>query len=292
MSERATTPSFTLSPTWAVLASVLSVQAGAAYAKTLFGAVGPAGVTGVRLTLAAVILMLVFRPPVRGLSTAQWRAGLLFGLTLACMNFAYYQSIARLPLGLAVSIEFLGPLGVAVAFSRQARDFLWVGLAALGIGLIAPWRPGSLDPLGLAWAAAAACGWAAYILVGRRVGQVFRGAQGVALSMVVGAVLVLPVAYLQAGPAMFAPGLLLAGVLVALLSSALPYSLEMVALKAMPARTFSVLLSAEPAAGAVIGWLFLREALTPAQWLAVACIIAASVGATLGARKVPAVPEA
>jgi len=268
-------------PIPAVLLAVLSVQGGAAIAKSLFPVLGATGTVSLRVILSALMLLAAFRPRLARFTAAQWRAVIPYGVVLGVMNLVFYLAIVRIPLGLAVTLEFIGPLGVAVAGSRRALDVVWVVLAAAGIALIAPWSGGGVDPLGVALALAAGACWAAYILLGGHVSRVVSGGAAVAVGMAIAAVTVLPVAVASGGLGRLTPRLLAAGVGVALLSSAVPYTLEMIALKALPARTFGILMSLEPAVAALTGLIFLEEILTVAQWLAVALVIAASAGATL-----------
>ncbi|MFL6202261.1 MAG: EamA family transporter [Thermoanaerobaculia bacterium] len=270
-------------PIPAVLLAVLSVQGGAAIAKGLFPVLGATGTVGLRVILSALMLLAAFRPRLARFTAAQWRAVIPYGVVLGVMNLVFYLAIARIPLGLGVTLEFIGPLGVAVAGSRRALDVVWVVLAAAGIALIAPWSGGGVDPLGVALALAAGACWAAYILLGGHVSRVVPGGAAVAVGMAIAAVTVLPVAVASGGLGRLTPRLLAAGVGVALLSSAVPYTLEMIALKALPARTFGILMSLEPAVAALTGLVFLAEILTGAQWLAVVLVIAASAGAALTA---------
>jgi inner membrane transporter RhtA len=278
---------FALPPVPAVLLAIVSVQGGAAIAKRLFPVFGATGTAGLRIGLSAVMLMLLFRPSMRALSARQWQLVVPYGLVLAAMNLIFYRALERIPLGLAVTLEFLGPLMLAVAGSRRALDFVWVALAAAGIALIAPWSGSGVDLLGASFAILAGACWAAYIVLGSRVSRVLPGGPAVALGLSVATVAVLPFSLADGGLAHLTPSLLVAGAALALLSSALPFTLEMRALGAMPARTFSILMSLEPAVAAVCGLLFLREQLTGAQWTAVALVIAASAGATATARKMP-----
>lgn len=275
-----------LPPIPALLLSMLSLQGGAAYAKTLFPMLGAAGTSALRVTLAAALLSLIFRPRLRTLTPSAWRAVLPYGVTLGLMNLTFYLSLTRLPLGLAVTLEFVGPLVLALALSRRVADLIWVGLAALGIVLIAPrGEELHLDLVGAALALTAGGFWALYILAGGAVGRRVPGVTGVVAGMLVAALVTLPFGIVEAGPALLAPSALLAGLAVAVLSSALPYSLEMVALRALPARVFGVLMSAEPAVAALSGLLVLHERLTSRQWLAVLCVIVASVGISLSGRQ-------
>jgi inner membrane transporter RhtA len=269
--------------------AAVSIQGGAALAKTLFPVLGPPAVTSLRVLFAALILGLIWRPDLRRISRATWITLLPYGVSLGLMNLAYYLALERIPLGLTVTLEFVGPLTVAVLASRRASDFLWVGLAALGIVLIVPWpgQAAGLDPLGIALALFAGACWGIYIWAGQRVAKVFAGPQGVALGMGIAALTTLPFGLVlgaQHGAwTHLTPLILLISLGVAVLSSALPYSLEMGALRALPARVFGVLMSLEPAVAGVIGLIFLREHLSLIQWTAIACVMAASVGVTQGA---------
>jgi inner membrane transporter RhtA len=283
-----------LPPIPAVLLSVVSVQGGAALAKMLFPELGAGVTAAVRISLAALVLLAVFRPPVTRFTRAHWAAVVPYGVALGAMNLTYYLAIARIPLGLGVTLEFVGPLVLAVAGSRRALDFLWVVVAAAGIVLLTPWSgsAGALDMTGVLLALFAGACWAAYILLGGRLSRLLPGGQGVAIGMVFAAFTALPFTLLDALATKFTPGLLLAGFGVALLSSALPYTLEMMALRALPSRTFGILMSLEPAAGTLMGFVFLRESLTPMQGLAVFLVSAASAGTTLTARNPPPPIEA
>ena len=272
---------FSLPAVPAVLLSIVSVQGGAAIAKGLFPLLGAAGTTSLRIGLSALVLLVAVRPRLGQLRPAQWRAVVPYGLALGLMNFLFYCALARVPLGLAVPLEFVGPLGLAVAGSRRWADAGWAGLAAAGIALIAPWHGRGPDPLGLALALAAGGCWAAYIVLGRRTAAVLPGAPAVAVGMLFAAVPVLPFGVAGGSLRALTPHLLGLGALLALFSSVLPFSLEMRALRTLPTRTFSILMSLEPAAAALSGWWLLHERLLGSQWLAVALIVAASAGATL-----------
>lgn len=287
-------------PLPAVLGAVVSVQGGAALAKHLFPVLGPTGTVGLRIGLSALVLLLAFRPPLRKLTAEQWRAIVPYGVVLGGMNLVFYLALSRIPLGLAVTLEFVGPLGVALFGSRRLIDLFWVVLAATGIALIAPIVPitpitphggGSVDPLGVLFALGAGAFWAAYILLGGRVSRLMPGGAAVAAGMLVAAAVVLPISVATGGFARLTAGRVLAGLGVALLSSAIPYTLEMRALHALPARTFGILMSLEPAFAALAGWIFLGEILSPAQWLAVALVMAASTGSTLTGRRAPPTTE-
>ncbi len=278
-------------PIPAVLLGVVSVQGGAAIAKGMFPVLGAPGTAGIRVILSALMLLAAFRPRVARFTAAQWRAVIPYGVILGMMNLVFYLAISRIPLGLGVTLEFVGPLGVAVAGSRRALDVVWVVLAAAGIALIAPWSGGGVDPLGVAMALGAGACWAAYIVLGGRVSRVIPGGAAVAVGMGIATLAVLPFTLASGDLARLTPRLLAAGMGVALLSSAVPYTLEMAALKALPARTFGILMSLEPAVAALCGLVFLREMLTLPQWLAVVLVIAASAGAALTARSASATAD-
>jgi inner membrane transporter RhtA len=275
-----------LPPAALVLVGMVTVQIGAALAKSLFAAAGPPGVVLLRVGFAALVLLAMWRPwrgPVRRSPRADALAVVAFGLVLAAMNLTFYLSIARIPLGVAVTAEFTGPLGVAVAGSRRPLDVLWVLLAAGGILLLAPVPTGDvtrLDPLGLALALVAGALWAAYILLNARVGRAAPGGGGLALAMTVGTLALLPVGILSAGPALLSPVLLLEGAVVALLSSVVPYSVELAALRRMSTGAFGVLMSLEPGIASLTGLLLLHEGMTARTALALVLVTVASLGAT------------
>lgn len=291
-----TTPSADRSTLIAVLAlmgSMASLCIGTSFAKSLFAAVGAQGTTALRVGFSALILLLAWRPwrwPLRG---ADARAIALYGAALGATNLMFYMSLRTVPLGLAIAIEFTGPLAVAIFSSRRAIDFLWIGFAVAGLLLLLPLRlqPEGLDPVGIAFALGAGVGWALYIIFGQRAGNA-HGGQATSLGLLMAWIVVFPFGLAHAGTALFAPSLLLAGLAVGILSSAIPYSLEMVALKRLPRRTFGILLSMEPAMGALAGLVMLHEQLTPTQWLAIGCIIVASIGCTVTARRREPQPEA
>ena len=270
-----------------VLGAISSVQFGAALAKTLFDEIGAGGTVFVRVLFAALVLALIWRPRVAGLGRREGLLAVLFGLTLAGMNLAFYSALDRIPLGITVTLEFVGPLGVAVVGSRGALDLLWVGLAAAGILLLSDFGTTDLDGLGVALALFAGCLWAAYILLSARVGQVFPGGSGLALAMVVAAVLLCPVGVADAGAALFVPWILAAGAAVAILSSVIPYSLELEALRRMPPGVFGVLMSLEPGVAALAGFVVLGEELVPRELVAILLVVAASAGAAGGAKVAP-----
>jgi inner membrane transporter RhtA len=277
---------------WLVVAGVTSVQLGAAIAKSLFDELTPTGLVMLRLVFGALILGLLFRPRVRDRSSRELQLALAFGLTLVTMNFCFYQAIDRIPLGIAVTLEFIGPLGIALVGSRRSSDFLWVAMAAAGIALLAPGiGEEGLDPVGVAFALGAGVLWAAYITLSIRVGRAYSGPTGLVLAMAVGAVVALPFGIASAGSALLEPELLAAGLAVAVLSAALPWSLELEALRRIPAHVFGVLMSLEPAIGALVGFVVLGERLGLRAVTAIALVVLASAGAARGARTAPAPPD-
>ena len=280
-------------PVVALLVSVVSIQYGASVAKGLFPAVGAEGATALRAGLGALILIAVLRPWRTRPPATSLRPLLLYGASLGAMNLMFYMALRTIPLGVAVALEFSGPLGVAVASSRRISHFAWIGLAAAGLAVLLPLgrSVGGIEPHGALLALAAGGCWALYIVFGQKAGAL-HGAQTVALGAAVAAVVVFPFGLAHAGLALFQPSILLRAVVLAVLSSALPYSLEMVALTRMPARAFGTLMSLEPAVGALMGLLVLHEALAPIQWLAIAAIVVASIGTTLTVRAAPlALPD-
>lgn len=285
---RAQNASFSVPPVPAVLLAVVSVQAGAAIAKGLFPAVGAAGTASLRIGLSALMLAVAVRPRLGRLGAAQWRAVVPYGLALGAMNFLFYCALVRVQLGLAVTLEFVGPLLVALAGSRRLLDVVWALLAGAGIALIAPWSGQGIDGWGMLLALAAGGCWAVYIVLGGRVAEVLPGNTAVAVGMLFATLAVLPVGLAGGQLAALTPRLLGLGAALALLSSALPFTLEMQALKSLPTRTFSILMSIEPAVAALCGLVFLHERLVASQWLAVGLVVVASAGATLSARRVAA----
>ncbi|MBA4245095.1 MAG: threonine/homoserine exporter RhtA [Pseudomonas sp.] len=269
-----------LAPIGLLLVAMISIQSGASLAKSLFPLVGAEGTTALRLVLGATILSLVMQPWRTRLNLAAYRSLLAYGLALGGMNLLFYMSLQSIPLGIAVALEFTGPLGLALLSSRRLLDFVWVALAVFGLWLLLPsgLAQTQLDPLGMALALAAGLCWALYIVFGQKAGAA-HGRQTVALGTWVAALLVLPIGLWQAGGSLFSVDLLPIALGVAVLSSALPYNLEMVALTRLPARTFSILMSLEPAIAALSGLLFLSEKLSWNQWLAIGAIILASAGA-------------
>ncbi len=273
----------------ALIGSMASLCIGTSFAKSLFEALGAQGTTALRVGFSALILLAAWRPWRMPLSGANARAIALYGAALGATNLMFYMSLRTIPLGLAIAIEFTGPLAVAIASSRRAVDFLWIAFAVAGLLLLLPIREQTahLDPVGIGFALAAGVGWALYIIFGQRAGKA-HGGQATSLGLAMAALVVFPFGLAQAGTAMFTPALLLSGLAVGVLSSAIPYSLEMVALKRLPRRTFGILLSMEPAMGALAGLVMLHEQLSGQQWLAIGSIIVASIGCTVTARRAPA----
>lgn len=268
-----------LGPVGLVIAGGVSVQFGGALAVTLMPRTGALGVVTLRLLVAAVVLLVICRPKVRGHSRADWTTVVLFGLTMAAMNGLFYQSVARIPLGPAVTLEVLGPLVLSVLASRRALNLVWAGLALGGVFLLGGGGFGSLDPAGVAFALSAGAMWAAYIVFSARTGRRFPQADGLALAMAVAAVAFLPLGVAEAGTRLLDPTTVALGAAVAVLSSVLPYTLELLALRRLPASTFAILMSLEPAVAATAGFLVLHQALSATEALAIALVIAASMGA-------------
>ena len=265
-----------------VLLGIVSVQVGAALAKNLFATVGSLGTVALRLFFAAAVLLLWWRPTLRH-GRRTWAVIVGYGMVLGVMNLCFYLSLARIPLGIAVTVEFLGPLAVALAGSRRWLDAFWALLAAGGVVLLMEGH-GDLDLVGLAFALAAGACWGLYILVSAALGRHTADGQGLALGMLVAALVAVPLGVADGGAALLQPWVLLAGLGVALLSSVIPYSLELEALRKMPPRVFGILMSLEPALAALIGLVLLHELLQWLQWIAVLCVVAASAGATWGSR--------
>jgi inner membrane transporter RhtA len=272
-----------------VVGGIVSVQVGAAVATELFDELGPVGTVMLRLLFAAVVLVAVWRPAFRGLRGPGARDVLLFGVALAAMNTSFYLSLDRIPLGIAVTLEFVGPLGVAFAASRRRLDLVWATIAAVGILLLSPTPGTDLDALGAALALLAGAFWAAYIVLSARVGRAFPGGDGLALAMAIGSALLIAPGILAAGDDLLRPELLAAAFGVAMLSSAIPYSLELEALRRLPQGAFGVLMSLEPAVAATVGFIVLDQALATRETLAIALVVLASAGAL---RSAPTAPEA
>ena len=278
---------FPIRPVAALMVSLVSLCVGTSFAKTLFPQMGATGISAYRIGLAALLLVLVLRPWRRRWQVRDLPPLALYGVTLGTMNLLFYMAIGRIPLGLAIAIEFTGPLAVALWTSHRKLDLLWVALAAAGLALILPLQgmqaAGALDPLGIAFALAAGACWALYIVVGQHVAQRY-GREATPMGMLAAAMVVVPVGLAQSGSGLFHLEWLWPGLIVAALSSALPYALEMYALNHLPKRSFSILLSLEPAVGAVAGWIMLAEALSLQQWLAIALVMTASMGSAWSVR--------
>jgi inner membrane transporter RhtA len=272
-------------PVALVLTGVTSIQFGAALAATLFDEAGPAGTSVLRLGFAALVLLAVWRPWRRRHDPRALRLVAIFGLTLGAMNLTFYEALDRIPLGVAVTIEFLGPITVATLLSRRRLDLVWVALATAGILLLAaPWQEGGgLDTTGVVFALIAAGFWGLYIVLAQRAGRFFDGGEGLAIAMLWAALIPLVPGLAQAGTDLLDPALLAAGFGVALLSSVIPYSLETEALRRMPANVFGVLMSLEPAVAALAGFLVLSQSLGARELFAIGLVVAASIGATRAA---------
>lgn len=277
-------------PIAAVLVAMAAFQAGAALVKGLFPAVGPEGAAALRLVAAAVMLTILFRPWRAWPKRPPWVALVGLGLGMAGLILFSYMAIARLPLGIVIALQFLGPLGVALAGSRKASDLVWAGLALAGVWALLGARAAhvSLDPIGVGWALAAAASWAGYIVFGRQASAAF-GASASALATAIAAIAVLPAGVAHAGSALLSPALLPLVLLVAGVSTALPTALELYALPRMPARTFGVFMSLEPAFGALSGFVILHEALTWPQLMGVAAVMTAAAGSAVSAARAPVV---
>lgn len=276
---------YNISPIPAVLFAIISVQLGAAIAKTLFPSLGAAATASLRIGLSAIILLAVYRPNLLKITKAQWKIVIPYGLSLGAMNLIFYMAIERIPIGLAVTLEFIGPLVVAVLGSKRALDYLWVVLAGAGIVLIAPWADNGVDIIGVLYALTAGTLWAAYIVLGGKVSKIMKGGKAVATGMLFATLLILPFGMMSNGFESVTPTFFGLGLALALLSSAIPFTLEMKALGQLPARTFSILMSLEPAAASICGLLFLQEYLTVNEVIAVVCVIVASAGSTLTSKK-------
>jgi inner membrane transporter RhtA len=271
-------------PIPAVLFAIISVQSGAAIAKGLFPAIGASATASLRIGISALILLAVYRPNLIKITAKQWKIVVPYGLSLGAMNLIFYLAIERIPLGLAVTLEFIGPLLVAVSGSKRLIDFLWILLAVAGIVLIAPWTNKGIDIIGMLLALLAGALWAAYIVLGGKISKIMKGGDAVATGMLFAAILIVPFGILENGLNNLTPKLLSLGIALALLSSAIPFTLEMKALGQLPARTFSILMSLEPAAASICALIFLQEHLTFSEVLAVLFVVIASAGSTITSR--------
>ncbi|MGO4002741.1 MULTISPECIES: threonine/homoserine exporter RhtA [Pseudomonas] len=282
MNEQPRSLSSTLFPVGLLLIAMASIQSGASLAKSMFPVVGAEGTTTLRLIFASVIMILLLRPWKAKLTAKSLRTVAVYGVALGGMNLLFYMSLQTIPLGIGVALEFTGPLAVAIYASRKAIDFLWIALAIVGLLLLIPTGASSaqVDLTGAGYALGAGVCWALYILFGQKAGA-DNGVQTAALGVMIAALFVTPFGVAHAGTALLTTSLIPVALGVAVLSTALPYTLEMIALTRMPARTFGTLMSVEPAIAAMSGLLFLQEYLSFAQWMAISCIILASVGATL-----------
>ncbi|WP_312798536.1 threonine/homoserine exporter RhtA [Pseudomonas sp.] len=286
MSQLNARPLATLIPVCLLLVAMISLQSSASLAKSLFPVLGPIGVTALRLLFSALLLVAVLRPwKVLG-KGKPWKSLVVYGIALGIMNVSIYLAMQRIPIGIAVALEFTGPLAVAIIASRRLIDFVWIILAILGLVLLLPvgHAASGVDLLGAFFALLAGACWALYIVFGKKAGAVY-GASTVALGSCIAALGVLPLGLYETGPGLFAVETLPVILAIAVMSSALPYVLEMMALTKLPTQTFGTLMSLSPALGALSGFIFLGETLTLGQWTALACIVAASIGTTLTIRK-------
>lgn len=260
--------------------SIVSVQLGAAIASSLFEQLGAPGTVLLRQGMAAAVLVAIARPRLAGRVRSDWQMVCAFGMVLAAMNVCFYEAVERLPLGIAVTIELFGPLGLAASLSRTRRELGYLALAIVGVLLLGG-ATKQLDVVGVAFALAAAIGWASYILLSRRTGRRFEGIDGLALAMVVATLAVAPLGIATGGARLIQPGALTTGLAVAMLSAAIPFTLELHALRSVGPRTFGVIMSTSPAVAAAMGWMVLAEPLGRLQTAAIGCVVAASVGTTL-----------
>ena len=280
-----------ISPVWLVLVGILSVQFGAGIAKSLFDEIAPTTIVWLRLVTSAVVLVAIARPVLRGRSRSDWMVVLAFGVCLGVMNWAIYQAFARIPLGVAVTLEFIGPLTLAVIGSRRVRDLLWVLLAGVGVAVLGLEGGSDVNLAGVLFALLAGAMWASYILLAGQTGRRWPGFDGLALASVVATLLLTPLAVGEGGGDLLDPRILLLGAAVGLLSSVVPYTCELVALRSIKASVFSILMSLEPAAAALAGIIVLQEYLTWEQWLAMTFVVIASIGATRSARTLAPAPD-
>lgn len=269
-----------------ILIGMVSVQLGASFAKQLFPIIGPIATVVLRITFAAIILTAIWRPWRTKLNIKNYKSILLYGICLGVMNLTFYLSLTRIPLGICVALEFAGPLAVALFASKQKIDFLWAFLAALGIVLILPIHPGqqALDPIGILLALIAGLCWALYIVFGKDLSSSVHGGVATSLGMIVASFTILPVSFTNFQFSNFTPQVWVAAIGVAILSSAIPYTVEMFAMKRIPTKTFGILMSVEPAIAALSGMVILREQLASSQWIAILCVILASAGSAKTSR--------
>ena len=274
-----------------VLVGLACQEVGASFAVMLFPSTGPLGIVMLRLVFSALLLLAIARPRLRGHTAGAWRSVVWFGVVLASMNGLFYLALERLPLGVTVTIEVLGPLTLSILTASGLARWLWAGLALAGVGALGAGGWDRLDALGVVFALAAAVSWALYILASARVGREFPRLDGLALAMTVGAVIALPFGVAQAGAALLQPGILALGVAVALLSSTVPYALELIALRRLPASAFAIMMSLGPATASVAGFLLLGQRLSWLEIAGIALVIAASIGAvTAASRRTAAEP--
>ncbi len=281
-----------LLPSLAVLTSIISLTVGTSFGKHLFAEVGPEGTSAIRVGLAAILMLAFWRPWREPLDKEAIKRIGIYGLVMGGMNFCFYMSLDTLPIGIAIAIEFTGPLVVAILSSRKALDFLWIILAVVGLAMLLPITPGavSLNPIGVAYAFTAAALWGLYIVVGKRVGHLPAG-HTTSYGMMIGGVLLFPFAITHVGSKILDPNIIFGGLGLAIASSAIPYTLEMYALKRLPRNTFSILLSLEPAVGAISGMLILSEHLSIQQWIAIASVMLASIGSAVTSKSHKTVNE-
>jgi inner membrane transporter RhtA len=272
-------------PSGLVLLSCFAIQISNAFAKTLFEALGSIGAAFACKALAAILLWLICRPKLENQTYREYFLVVWLGVAIAVMTLAMYGAIARIPMGIASTLDFLGPLGVAVIGSRRPLDLVWIAFAAIGVILLNPINNTSLDPIGIGLALLSGACWAAYIILSNRVGRVFPGKVGLALAMAVAAFLTMPLGVSQAGEALLQPKVFFVGITVAILGTVLPYSMEYTALKRLPPRIFGVLMSIEPAIAALVGFLFLGEVLNFRAAIAIASVTVAAMGITLFGRQ-------
>lgn len=272
-----------IAPILVLILAIVSIQTGASFAKNLFPLAGAAGTTALRLFFASIILWFIFRPWKFTYKKSDLKNLAIYGTSLGLMNLTFYFALERIPLGLAVTLEFIGPLTLAILSSRRKIDFFWALLAALGIYMVMPVSDltHALDPVGMMFALIAGMFWAFYIYFGQRAGKDLHGGMATTIGMTFAALVAIPFGLIIDGSKLLNPSLLPMGIIVAIFSSALPYSLEMYSLKKIPTKTFGILMSLEPAVASLVGLIFLGEQLTVIQWFAIFCVMAASLGSTL-----------